>query len=243
MESSREKKSKMITKVKQFTEPPFWDNFLDVEPLCKSLIANFPSIKKEALNLRKIGFLYGKFPVSEIKLKNNESIKFYIITKTVRWSIAPFFGSRYDTHARRRASKLMLLKADIGAFFIRLLCPTTYSLLRDLFKKKIVLNAYFTIASPGVHIKPHIHPISNGVHRMNIHLGICCDPDATVTVGEETRTWEEGKLLAFKNSGPYRHSVEHRGTKDRLILIVELDVKYLEQYGVFKGERIRNEVL
>jgi len=230
----------MNSKIKKFTEPPFWDNFLETEPLCKSLVENFASIKQESLRLKKFGILYGKFPVSEIKLKNHESLKFYIITKTVKWSIAPFFGSRYDTHARRRASKLMLLKADIGAVFIRLLCPKTYTLLRDLFKKKIVLNAYFTIASPGVHIKPHIHPISDGIHRMNIHLGICCDPEAKVTVGEETRTWEEGKLLAFKNSGPYRHSVEHKGTQDRLILIVELDVKYLEPYGVYKGERIKD---
>jgi hypothetical protein len=46
--------------------------------------------------------------------------------------------------------------------------------------------------------------------------------------------------LAFKNTGPYRHSVVHNGTEDRVILIVELDVKYLEKYGVFKGERIIN---
>jgi hypothetical protein len=230
----------MTNSIKKFTEPPFWDNFIGNEPLCKSLIENFSSIEKEALRLEKLNFLYGKFPVSEIKLKNNQSIKFYIITKTVRWSIAPLFGSRYDTHARRRASKLMLLNADIGAFFIRLICPKTYGLLKDLFRQKIVLNAYFTKASPGVFIKPHIHPISDGVHRMNIHLGIFCDPNATVTVGEETRTWEEGKLLAFKNTGPYRHSVVHNGTEDRVILIVELDVKYLEKYGVFKGERIIN---
>jgi len=230
----------MSQRIKKFTEPAFWNNFLEIEPLCQSLITNFLEIKKEALRLQKIGFLYGKFPVSEIKLKNDQRLQVYIINKSVRWSIAPIFGSRYDAHAKRRASKLMLLNADIGAFFIRLLCPNTYKLLKDYFKQGIVLNAYFTMASPGVHIKPHIHPIENGVHRMNIHLGICCDPDATVTVGEETRTWEEGKLLAFKNSGPYRHSVEHKGTKDRIILIVELDVKYLEQYGVYKGHRILN---
>ena len=226
--------------IKKFTEPPFWDDFLDKEPLCKSLVENFSSIKKESLRLMKFGILYGKFPVTEIKLKNNESLNVYIINKNVRWIIAPIFGSRYDVHARRRAPKINLLIDDIGAFFIRLLCPKTHNLLKDFFKKKIILNAYFTIASPGVEIKPHIHPISDGIHRMNVHLGLCCDTNATVTVGEETRTWEEGKLLAFKNSGPYRHSVEHKGTQDRLILIVELDVKYLETYGVYKGRRIKN---
>lgn len=220
---------------KKFTEPPFWDNFIEVEPLCVSLVKNFDLIKKDSLKVKKFFSLkipkLGKFP----NFKN-----VYVIDKKVNWLIAPFFGSRYDAHAKKRASKLQLLVGDIGAIFTRFLCPDTHKLLKPFFKQKIVLNAYFTIASPGVYIKPHIHPISNGVHRMNIHLGICCDPDATVTVGEETRTWEEGKLLAFKNSGPYRHSVEHKGTKDRVILIVELDVKYLEQYGVFKGERIKD---
>ena len=234
MESSRERGLKMM-KVKRYTEPPFWDNFLDKEPLCLSLVENYEVIKKEALRLEKICSYkipgYGPFP----NFKN-----VYVIDREVKWLIASFFGCRYDNHARRRASRLHLLIGDIGAFFTRLFCPQTYKLLKPLFDDKIVLNAYYTIASPDVYIKPHIHPQANGIHRMNIHLGLCCDPEATVTVGEETRTWEEGKLLAFKNSGPYRHSVFHAGHNDRVILIVEVDVAYLEKYGVYRGERIKD---
>lgn len=222
-----------MLKVKRYTEPPFWDDFLDKEPLCLSLVKNYEVIKKEALRLGKICSFgipgYGTFP----NFKN-----VYVIDRHVRWLIAPFFGCRYDNHARRRASKLQLLVSDVGAFFTRLFCPHTYNLLKELFDDKIILNAYFTLASPDVYIRPHIHPQANGIHRMNIHLGLCCDPGAELTVGEETRTWEEGKLLAFKNTGPYRHSVFHAGHNDRVLLIVEVDVAYLEKYGVYKGVRV-----
>lgn len=221
--------------IRKFSEPPFWDNFIQEEPLCLSLIENFDIIRKESLRLKQLNSFkipgYGKFP----NFKN-----VYLIDKSVGWFIAPFFGSRYDAHAKKRASKFHLLIGDIGAVFTRLFCPKTHKLLKQLFKEKVILNAYFTIATPGVYIKPHMHPIVDGIHRMNIHLGLCCDPNATVTVGEETRTWEEGKLLAFKNSGPYRHSVIHKGINDRVILIVEVDVNYLEKYGVYKGHQIKN---
>lgn len=224
-------------KIKKYSEPPFWqDVFINKEPNCQNLINNFHIIKQESLRLKKIAnLLFDKYSANNPKLpkKNN-----YFIEKDVNWKIAPIFGSRYDVNAKRRASQYKLWKSDILSFFVRLLCPKTTSLLRGAFKKKIILNAYFTQLSPNSIIKPHYHPVKNGIHRMNLHLGIVCDPDAKITVGEETKTWEEGKILAFKNSGPYRHSVVHNGTHDRLILIVELDVKYLEKYGVFKGERI-----
>jgi aspartyl/asparaginyl beta-hydroxylase (cupin superfamily) len=230
-----------MKKIKKYTEPPFWDNFIESEPICQSLLENYEEIKKEVFYLKKkANILFANYPAPSIKTKKTNH--YFINTKT-EWKISPIFGARYDTNARRRSSHLMLIISDIGSFFNRLLCPKTHSILKQGFKDKIVLNAYFTELSPGSIIKPHYHPISNGVHRMNIHLGIICDPDCKITVGEETRTWEEGKILAFKNSGPYRHSVEHKGTKNRIILIVEFDVRYLEQYGIFKGQRIKNEVL
>lgn len=225
--------------IKKYTEPPFWDEIIvEKEPICLSLIENFEQIKKEVLRIEKLSrIFFVNYPVLNLKLKTNNH---YFVNLNVGWRISPFFGGRYDVNVKRRAPFFMLWHSDVLAFITRLICPKTTSLLRKAFKQKIILNAYFTRLSPGSVIKPHYHPIKNGIHRMNLHLGLVCDPDCKITVGEETRTWEEGKLLAFKNSGPYRHSVVHNGTRNRIILIVELDVKYLEQYGVFKGERIKN---
>jgi hypothetical protein len=231
-----------MKKIKNYTEPPFWDNFIGSEPITQSLLENYEEIKKEALRMKKYaGFImYGKYSVPQLKLKSNREIQHYFIDDSTIWRISPLFGSRYDNNARRRSTKFKLLYADALAFFVRIACPRTYSLLKKGFENNFILNAYFTELIPGSVIKPHIHPQSNGIHRMNLHLGIMCDPDCTITVGEETRTWEEGKILAFKNSGPYRHSVEHKGTQNRIVLIVELDVKYLEPYGVFKGSLIND---
>jgi hypothetical protein len=231
-----------MKKIKTYTEPPFWDNFIGNEPITQSLLKNYEEIKKEALRMKiYAGFLlYTKYSVPKLKLKFNKNIQHYFIDDSTIWRISPFFGSRYDNNARRRSTTFKLLYADALAFFVRLICPKTYSLLKEGFKNKIILNAYFTELVPGSIIKPHIHPQSNGIHRMNLHLGLVCDPECVITVGEETRTWEEGNILAFKNSGPYRHSVIHRGIRNRIVLIVELDVKYLEPYGVFKGNLIKN---
>lgn len=231
-----------MKKVKKYTEPPFWDNFIGIEPITQSLLENYEDIKREALRIKKYaGFiLYTKYSVPKLKLKFKKDIQHYFIDDSTIWRIAPFFGSRYDNNARRRSTKLKLLYADFLAFFVRVVCPKTYSLLKEGFESKTILNAYFTELVPGSSIKPHIHPQSNGIHRMNLHLGLVCDPECKITVGEETRTWEEGRILAFKNSGPYRHSVDHKGTQNRIVLIVELDVKYLELYGVFKGNLIKD---
>ena len=75
---------------------------------------------------------------------------------------------------------------------------------------------------------------------MNYHLCITEDPAAELTVGYETKTWKKGKIVAFKNSGPYRHSVVHKGKDIRIILMAEIDVDYLKSYGVYRGQRIKD---
>lgn len=225
--------------MKKYSEPPFWEDIIvEKDPICQSLVHHFDDIKKDVLRIKKIAnILFDVYPASKLNTKKTEH---YFIDHKTDWKIAPIFGGRYDVNARRRSSFFNLIKSDIISFIVRLLCPKTLSLLQKYFKEKIILNAYFTQLSPGSIIKPHYHPIENGVHRMNLHLGIICDPKCKITVGEKTKTWEEGKILAFKNSGPYRHSVEHNGTHNRIILIVELDVEYLKQYGVYRGQIIKN---
>jgi aspartyl/asparaginyl beta-hydroxylase (cupin superfamily) len=80
---------------------------------------------------------------------------------------------------------------------------------------------------PGSIINPH-HGWTDDFLR--IHLGLICDPECKITVGDETKTWEEGKILAFKDGGPFLHSVEHKGTTERIILSVDVKLSYLSQY-------------
>ena len=63
---------------------------------------------------------------------------------------------------------------------------------------------------------------------MRIHLPIVVDPDCKITVGTHTHTWEEGKILSFIDGD--MHSVKHLGTKDRIVVSVDMRINYAKQY-------------
>jgi hypothetical protein len=83
--------------------------------------------------------------------------------------------------------------------------------------------AAFGKLTPGTIINPHF---GEG-ELMRCHLSLINDPKCTLTVGDKSRTWEEGKILAFKDGRPYMHSVKHAGEQDRLILMFDFDLTYL----------------
>jgi len=229
--------------MKRFSEPPFWEDVLENEPIFKRLIDNFDIIEKELLRLHKIGKfikIFYKYPVQKknLKFKNKD---WWFIDKNTEWRISPLFGAKHDANVSRRTGKFRIMMWETVAFFIRKLCPETIALLKHDFDTGKILNASIPVLYPGAEIKPHRHPVFNNKHRMNYHLCITEDPEAYLTVGYETKTWRKGKILAFKNSGPYRHSVIHKGKDFRIVLMLELDVDYLEKYGVFKGKRMKDD--
>ena len=77
--------------------------------------------------------------------------------------------------------------------------------------------AKISVLQPGTVIKPHSGPSNT---RIRLHLGIKVSKEASITVGNETRTWTEGKILAFDDS--YTHSVIHRGEAPRIALIADI---------------------
>lgn len=71
--------------------------------------------------------------------------------------------------------------------------------------------------SPGTHIMPHCGS-TNAVLR--VHLPIVAAAGASIRVGEETVTWEDGRCLVFDDS--FEHEVWHRGTVERVVLIMDV---------------------
>ncbi|KAK2160180.1 hypothetical protein LSH36_138g01049 [Paralvinella palmiformis] len=76
----------------------------------------------------------------------------------------------------------------------------------------------YSIMQPGVHVWPHCGPTNC---RIRMHLGLvvpkgCC----RIRVVDDTRTWEEGKVIVFDDS--FEHEVWHDGSKLRLVLIVDI---------------------
>ncbi|WP_158928238.1 aspartyl/asparaginyl beta-hydroxylase domain-containing protein [Acidisphaera sp. S103] len=91
---------------------------------------------------------------------------------------------------------------------------------------------YVSKLKPGMHIEPHTGPTNL---RLRCHLGIRIpDGDCGLTVGGETRRWQEGKCLVFDDS--LEHEAWNRTLEPRIVLIVDLwhpdltpaEITYLE---------------
>jgi len=76
------------------------------------------------------------------------------------------------------------------------------------------VGAAFARLQPGMGIKPHFW---SAPPRLGLHLGLKTPLGATMAVGDQTVVWEEGKAVVFDDT--YIHTVEHRGTEVRYLLI------------------------
>ena len=77
--------------------------------------------------------------------------------------------------------------------------------------------AFFSALKPGTHIPPH-----NGATntRLTVHMPLIIPPDCALRVGEETRTWEPGKLLLFDDT--IRHEAWNFSDRLRVVLIFDV---------------------
>lgn len=92
-------------------------------------------------------------------------------------------------------------------------CPETARLVRDI---PGMTTAGFSLLQPGTHIVPH-KGYSGAVLRC--HLGLVVPPGCEMRVGEEIRTWEEGRCLVFDDT--VEHEVWHRGERARAVLLLD----------------------
>jgi hypothetical protein len=77
--------------------------------------------------------------------------------------------------------------------------------------------ALYSLLRPGTHIKPHNGMLNT---RLICHLPLITNPDCAIRVGNETRGWEQGKLLIFDDS--IEHEAWNRGNDTRIILLFEI---------------------
>lgn len=69
---------------------------------------------------------------------------------------------------------------------------------------------------PGTHIEPHCAP--NNL-RIRCHLGLIIPEGCEIRVGNEVRTWQEGKCLVLDDS--FEHEVWNRSGQTRVILLID----------------------
>ncbi|XP_028624318.1 aspartyl/asparaginyl beta-hydroxylase isoform X2 [Grammomys surdaster] len=76
----------------------------------------------------------------------------------------------------------------------------------------------YSIMHPGTHVWPHTGPTNC---RLRMHLGLVIPKEGCkIRCANETRTWEEGKVLIFDDS--FEHEVWQDASSFRLIFIVDV---------------------
>uniref|UniRef100_H3CMI4 Un-named hu7910 n=1 Tax=Tetraodon nigroviridis TaxID=99883 RepID=H3CMI4_TETNG len=76
----------------------------------------------------------------------------------------------------------------------------------------------FSVMQPGTHVWPHTGPTNC---RLRMHLGLVIPPHGCrIRCTEQTREWQEGKVLIFDDS--FEHEVWQEADSYRLIFIVDV---------------------
>ncbi|XP_077057623.1 aspartyl/asparaginyl beta-hydroxylase isoform X8 [Siphateles boraxobius] len=76
----------------------------------------------------------------------------------------------------------------------------------------------FSVMRPGTHVWPHTGPTNC---RLRMHLGLIIPPSGCrIRCTNQTREWEEGKVLIFDDS--FEHEVWQEAERFRLIFIVDV---------------------
>lgn len=137
----------------------------------------------------------------------------------------------YVENESNRPSKVHSLVAnrDWGAFHLlqggpvepnASMCPATIEAL-TLVPQPVIHGrspmALFSLLKPGAHIFPHNGLINT---RLICHLPLIVPDGCRFRVGNETRRWEEGKLLIFDDS--FEHEAFNEGASRRVVLLFEI---------------------
>lgn len=195
----------------------FWDDKIQDVPVLQNLMKNWQEIREEVLNLiSDSNFLYD-YPKWDKAGGVSELYKYY-------WKVCPMsrFDHEYTANFMTQEEKQIVSNVITEA---KKRCPIIERCISELESERNLGSAFISRLIPGSIIHPH-----HGYTKdwMRIHLGLVCDPECKITVGGETRTWEEGKLLAFRDGD--LHSVKHNGKTERIVFSVDIRLSYLKPF-------------
>jgi hypothetical protein len=193
-------------------EPPFWTEHLHRIPWCRELSAKAAQVRDEI-----VAFATSTRPFMPYPKYGN------LYSNT--WDAFPLSIFQGEHIELSRKSLEINMSPLVAAYRKRL--PTVSSLIEPLESEGVLRNVFVSRLVPGSVIHPHRGWTPD---YLRIHLGLVCDPACSITVGNETRTWQPLQLLAFKDGGPYPHSVVHEGTSPRLIVSHDLRLDYVARF-------------
>jgi len=193
-------------------EPPFWNAQLQHIPLCVELTQHFDAIQQE---------LMAFIDASQPFMPSPKYANLYVNT----WDAFPL--SKFQGEFVELSKKNLSFNLERLVAFARARLPTLSGLIAPLEAQGHLRNVFVSRLLPGSVINPHRGWTPE---FLRIHLGLRCDPQCCITVGEETQTWTPGQMLAFKDGGPYLHSVRHEGTQERIVLAIDLTLRYCNTF-------------
>lgn len=193
-------------------EPPFWSHALHRIPWCQTLRQQAQAIRAEVLDFIPKYRPFMPYP-KYANLYNNT------------WDAFPLSIFQGE-HIELSKEKLAVSMAPLIRMF-RSKLPVTSGTIEELETLGHLRNVFVSRLIPGSIINPHRGWTAD---YLRIHLCLVEDPDCRITVGEETQTWRTGELLAFKDGGPYLHSVLHQGQHERIILSYDLALGYAARF-------------
>ena len=96
------------------------------------------------------------------------------------------------------------------------LCPETAKLIYSL---PDIISCDYSFMKPNTHIMPH-KGYTRMVLRCHLPLIVPAGGKCAIRVGNETKEWEEGKLIIFDDS--FDHEAWNRSDKDRVVLMFDI---------------------
>jgi aspartyl/asparaginyl beta-hydroxylase (cupin superfamily) len=160
-----------------------------------------------------------KAELMQLLSDNGAGFKGYMSEKQFRhsgWNTFNFFfyGKKFEENCER--------------------CPRTTEILESLprFERDHIM---FSSLNPHTRIPPHTGPM-NGILRG--HLGMIVPQGCYIRVGQDERTWQEGKVLVFDDS--FEHEVWNHSDQVRIVLFTNFwhpcfsdrEIKVLERFRV-----------
>jgi len=99
------------------------------------------------------------------------------------------------------------------------LCPQTARFLTEDLGSWLcpLLEMHFSILEPGTHISPHCDLWN---FSLNLHLAVKIPDRCRIRVGNETRSWQEGRCLLFDYT--YEHEAWNDSNEKRVCLLVDI---------------------
>jgi hypothetical protein len=98
-------------------------------------------------------------------------------------------------------------------------CPRTWAIMQQVPFPDVVNSptVMFSLLRPGARIEPHTGMLNT---RLICHLPLIVPPGCGFRVGNETREWQEGKLLIFDDT--IEHEAWNKGSAERVVLIFDI---------------------